>query len=314
MDVIGQIGTNPGSAWQNGAVQTVDQTLRRRVDVTSGDADGSDAFDPAAEWLAFPVDTFDGLGDHEAAQPANQAPVPLPDSAIGMHEPVRVDVLANDGDPDGDPLTIVSVSPAALGTVRIVDEGRAVEYTPPAESWTSDTFQYEVSDPGGATASTAVEVEFHSAPEPTEPCAAAATLTGTSGDDVLFGTPNDDVIHAGAGNDLVFGLSGDDILCGGPGNDLISGGTGDDLVVDPEGRTLALGGRGDDRITTGDERDFVRAGSGDDLVATGGGRDWINAGRGNDTIDPGAGADIVNGGAGTDTCALEPQDRARRCP
>lgn len=62
IDVIGQIGTDPGSAWGTAPTSTVDTTLRRRCAVTAGDPIGSDAFDPAAQWAGFPDGTIDGLG------------------------------------------------------------------------------------------------------------------------------------------------------------------------------------------------------------------------------------------------------------
>lgn len=62
VDVIGQIGVDPGTAWGSGDTATVDRTLRRKASVTAGDANGTDAFDPAAQWDGFPTDTFDGLG------------------------------------------------------------------------------------------------------------------------------------------------------------------------------------------------------------------------------------------------------------
>ena len=63
LDVIGQIGVDPGDAWTDGDASTANQTLRRRCSVTSGDSEGSDAFDPVNQWVALPVDTVDGLGD-----------------------------------------------------------------------------------------------------------------------------------------------------------------------------------------------------------------------------------------------------------
>jgi hypothetical protein len=63
LDVIGQIGFDPGVAWSTGDVSTANQTLRRRCGVEQGDSDGSEAFDPSREWVALPADTFDGLGD-----------------------------------------------------------------------------------------------------------------------------------------------------------------------------------------------------------------------------------------------------------
>lgn len=63
LDVIGQIGVDPGSQWGSGDTTTKDHTLCRRAVVTQGDLDGSDAFDPEDEWVALPGDTFSGLGD-----------------------------------------------------------------------------------------------------------------------------------------------------------------------------------------------------------------------------------------------------------
>ncbi len=62
LDVIGQIGVDPGVAWGTGSITTADHTLRRKCSVTTGDANGLDAFDPSQEWQALPADTFSGLG------------------------------------------------------------------------------------------------------------------------------------------------------------------------------------------------------------------------------------------------------------
>lgn len=64
VDVIGQIGVDPGSAWGVAPEITQNATLRRNADVCRGDTDGTDTFDPSIEWTGFPVDTFDGLGQH----------------------------------------------------------------------------------------------------------------------------------------------------------------------------------------------------------------------------------------------------------
>ncbi|MBY6159750.1 ExeM/NucH family extracellular endonuclease [Mameliella alba] len=69
IDVIGQIGTDPGSEWSGGGIGTQNETLRRDGSVLSGDADGSDAFDPSAEWTGFAQDSFDGLGSHGTPTP-----------------------------------------------------------------------------------------------------------------------------------------------------------------------------------------------------------------------------------------------------
>lgn len=67
LDVIGQIGNNPGTEWGTGSTSTADNTLRRKASVCAGDANGNDAFDPSIEWDGFAVDTVSGLGTHTAS-------------------------------------------------------------------------------------------------------------------------------------------------------------------------------------------------------------------------------------------------------
>jgi len=64
VDVIGQVGIDPGSEWGTGLVSTADNTIRRKVDICSGDTNETDAFDPSVEWDGFATNTFDGLGSH----------------------------------------------------------------------------------------------------------------------------------------------------------------------------------------------------------------------------------------------------------
>ncbi len=64
LDVIGQMGIDPGSQWGTGLLTTQDNTLRRQLDICTGDTESTDDFDPALEWEGFEVDTFDGLGTH----------------------------------------------------------------------------------------------------------------------------------------------------------------------------------------------------------------------------------------------------------
>jgi hypothetical protein len=66
IDIIGQIGIDPGNEWGSGLSSTADNTLRRKKTAVAGDTDGSNAFDPTLEWEGLATDTFDGLGTHEA--------------------------------------------------------------------------------------------------------------------------------------------------------------------------------------------------------------------------------------------------------
>jgi predicted extracellular nuclease len=66
IDVIGQIGSDPGTQWGVDLVSTADNTLSRKSTICAGDPDGSNVFDPSLEWDGFATDTFTGLGAHTA--------------------------------------------------------------------------------------------------------------------------------------------------------------------------------------------------------------------------------------------------------
>ncbi|WP_018982838.1 ExeM/NucH family extracellular endonuclease [Salinimonas chungwhensis] len=63
IDSIGQIGVK--TEWGSGDTSTKDNTLRRMLSVTKGDANAYDEFDPAQQWNGFAKDTFDGLGEYQ---------------------------------------------------------------------------------------------------------------------------------------------------------------------------------------------------------------------------------------------------------
>ena len=91
IDVIGQIGVDPGTEWGSGLTSTADNTLRRKPTIETGDADGSDAFDPAAEWDGFAVDTFDDLGTHTTSGGGDAAPRVTSTSPAGSATDVPLD-------------------------------------------------------------------------------------------------------------------------------------------------------------------------------------------------------------------------------
>jgi hypothetical protein len=67
IDVIGQIGTDPGTQWVSGGVSTLDMTLVRNFSVQIGDSNGADAFNPATEWTGYATDIIADLGSHSNA-------------------------------------------------------------------------------------------------------------------------------------------------------------------------------------------------------------------------------------------------------
>ena len=100
------------------------------------------------------------------------APVANPDPATtGAGVAVVIDVLANDTDPEGEPLTLAAVGTPQHGTA-VIDAGK-VRYTPAAGFSGTDTFTYTVADAFGTTAAGTVTVAVAAPPGP------ACTITGT---------------------------------------------------------------------------------------------------------------------------------------
>ena len=69
VDSFGQLGVDPGAAWGAGGSQSQDRTLVRKNAVSSGDREPTDAFEPAAEWLGYPLNTFSELGSYGEGEP-----------------------------------------------------------------------------------------------------------------------------------------------------------------------------------------------------------------------------------------------------
>jgi Ca2+-binding RTX toxin-like protein len=91
-----------------------------------------------------------------------------------------------------------------------------------------------------------------------------ATIVGTSGNDVMYGTNGTDVIVGGKGADQIHGLGGDDFICGEGGRDILLGGSGDDELLGGGSGDAIFGGSGDDFLNGGDQADQLHGGSGDD--------------------------------------------------
>jgi len=74
-------------------------------------------------------------------------PVAVDDTVITAEDiPAFIDVLSNDSDPDGDPLSVISVSVPGNGTASINVPGYTVTYVPNPNYYGSDTFTYIISD------------------------------------------------------------------------------------------------------------------------------------------------------------------------
>ncbi|MDQ4036606.1 MAG: ExeM/NucH family extracellular endonuclease [Chloroflexota bacterium] len=92
LDVIGQVGSDPGTEWGSGLISTADNTLRRKATIEAGDTNGSDPFAPSTEWNGFATDTFEALGAHPG-EPSDDAPTVL--STIPAHASANVAPSSN---------------------------------------------------------------------------------------------------------------------------------------------------------------------------------------------------------------------------
>jgi predicted extracellular nuclease len=103
VDVIGELGVDPGTEWGTGLTSTADNTLRRKSTIEAGDSNPVGVFDPAIEWDGFATDDFTGLGAHStvvadaAPQVTTTSPAsgatgvsPSADLSVTFSEPVNV--------------------------------------------------------------------------------------------------------------------------------------------------------------------------------------------------------------------------------
>ncbi len=67
VDIVGQVGFRPNIEWGTGLISTSDNTLRRKCSITRGDTVPNNAFDPAAEWGGYAVDTLTDVGAYGCA-------------------------------------------------------------------------------------------------------------------------------------------------------------------------------------------------------------------------------------------------------
>jgi hypothetical protein len=99
---------------------------------------------------------------------ANEDPDAVDDTETTDFEtPVTIDVLTNDSDPDGDPLTITEVTDGANGTAVI--DGGTVIYTPNAGFEGTDTFTYTITDGNGNFDTASVDVTVNEDVPPPPP-------------------------------------------------------------------------------------------------------------------------------------------------
>lgn len=94
---------------------------------------------------------------------------------------------------------------------------------------------------------------------------ASATLTGTSGDDVLLGGASENnTIDGDSGNDIIYGGNGNDTILGGDGNDALYADSDSDTLKGEDGNDYLFSGNGSSGISTldgGNGSDTLEAGT-----------------------------------------------------
>ena len=228
----------------------------------------------------------------------NRPPNAKDDSARTRENvPVRIQVLKNDSDPDGNQLSVQNFAQPKNGRVSRNPDG-TLTYKPNRGFSGRDSFTYTISDGNGGTDTATVKILVSAAqvpptpPPSSDPCkgvgSAKKNILGTPGDDVLIGTNGKNTIIGFGGNDRIY-------ACG-----------GNDSIIGNDGKNQLFGGAGDDSIDGGKDNDLIVGGSGRDAMNGSGGRDRLYAKDGN--------KDSVNGGSDRDICRVDRRDRDVGCP
>lgn len=264
----------------------------------------------------------------------NGTPAPQPDVALTDEDtPVIIPVLANDSDPQGQPLTVVAAI-AGNGSVTVNPDG-TITYTPSPDFNGPDTITYIVRDPDGNEASSTVDVTVF--PVNDAPVASPDTATTAPGAPVTIPVLVNDTDVDGDPLSVLsvappslgsVTLNPDNTITYTPPAGFAGVATFDYTVTDPAGLTstttvtvnvvapgrdgIVRGTPGDDLIDGSyvdpfdgdriDAGDAIIRGDGpdDDRVFAGNGDDTVLAGAGNDTVFGGSGDDRLFGGPGDD--------------
>jgi uncharacterized repeat protein (TIGR01451 family) len=171
---VAEDGTFNGNAATNDTSGDGSNVWSKLTDPTHGSVimttTGSYTYIPNANYNgpdSFTYRITDVDGDYEDATvwititPVNDNPVAQNDAATTNEDtPTVVTVLPNDSDVEGNPLTVISVTQPANGSVTLV--GGVITYTPAANWFGSETFTYTISDGNGGTATATVTMTVNS--------------------------------------------------------------------------------------------------------------------------------------------------------
>ena len=156
------------------------------------DASGGYTYTPAPDYSGpdnFTYRANDGSLDSNTVTvsltvtPSGDAPVAVADSRTTNEDTVlnATSVLANDSDPDGQPLTAVLDTPAATGSLLLNANG-TFTYTPAANQFGTVTFEYHASDGTNASDSATVTITIVAVND----APVAASDSGSTAEDTLL--------------------------------------------------------------------------------------------------------------------------------
>jgi hypothetical protein len=157
--------TSLGNPSNGTVVENTDGTLTYTPDA---DFSGSDSF-------TYTVSDGNGGSDTATVSVTVNEVVDNPDAVsdqatVTSGESVVIDVLANDTDPDGDPLSLDSFDQPANGSVTQNTDG-TLTYTANSGFSGSDSFTYTISDGTGRTDTATVSVDVNAPADSSEPSA-----------------------------------------------------------------------------------------------------------------------------------------------
>lgn len=315
-DAIRIVAVGQGLAQTHGQLEWVDaETLRFTP--------GTNATTPSYFYYLVTDDIFGpSRGSIEFVMvPVNDEPVAGDDAGFtgqqGMPLVLRIsDLMTNDEDVEGTPLSFAGVLQSSVGTVEIWQDAFIVVHLP--EDFTGPlVLDYLVSD-GELQDSARVRAEILPGYDGLITGSELVDfLPGTGAGERIIGLAGNDTVRAEAGNDTIDGGFGADVIYGGDGYDTVDFsnsatgvrasiasrvGQGGDAAGDEYFSIEALRGSAfGDTLDGGLGDNILDGGSGDDLLAGGAGGDTLIGGDGDDVLAGGEGADLISGGSGSDT-------------
>ena len=240
------------SAYSNGAPVTIDILANDTgledgpLIVVAGDgANGTVTIDPITHHAiytpspdfvgedTFYYKVFDSHYDHSSTSVTVTVDEPLvandddPSDIAGFSgdSTVIFNVLDNDTGIDDQPLVLVAAD-GDNGVTSIDPNDLTIGYRPSADFSGDDSFLYKVFDADYDHDSAKVDVNGVLSGSETDD----ADLTGSAGNDILFGLGGNDTLDGGEGTDAVLGGAGDDVLIFDANDSFLDGGSGVDTL------------------------------------------------------------------------------------